>query len=133
MPADDKRLDKKLKPLPPTADAVAVAIARDHATDRAPKVIAGGRGYVAEQILEIAFRNGIKVREDGDLAQLLSAVDIDSEIPVEAFATVAEILIYVYQANNVQSANKFDEEQTGTIQEMIDEMTKKWEPPGSSI
>ncbi len=66
---------------------------------RAPKVIAAGRGSVAEQILALAFANGIKVREDADLAELLSAVDIDSEIPLEAFTAVAEILSYVYRAN----------------------------------
>jgi len=79
--------------------AMAVAVAHELADDRPPKVVAGGRGRIAEQILEIAFANGVKVREDADLAQLLSSIDIDTEIPVEAFAAVAEILTYVYQAN----------------------------------
>ncbi len=79
--------------------AVAVALAHDLADNRPPKMVAGGRGRIAEQILEIAFANGVKVREDADLAQLLSSIDIDSEIPVEAFAAVAEILTYVYQVN----------------------------------
>jgi len=78
---------------------MAVALAHDLVDGRPPKVVAGGRGRIAEQILEIAFANGVKVREDADLAQLLSAMDIDTEIPVEAFAAVAEILAYVYQAN----------------------------------
>jgi flagellar biosynthesis protein len=80
-------------------DAVAVAMSYHGQTDQAPRVVAGGRGTVAEQILEIAFANGIKVREDADLAELLSAIDLDDEIPPEAFAAVAEILIYVYKAN----------------------------------
>jgi len=79
--------------------AVAVALAHDLGDARPPRMVAGGRGRIAEQILEIAFANGIRVREDADLAQLLSSIDIDSEIPVEAFAAVAEILTYVYQAN----------------------------------
>lgn len=77
-----------------------MALAHDLADQRPPKVVAGGRGRIAEQILEIAFAHGVKVREDADLAQLLSSIDVDSEIPPEAFAAVAEILIYVYQANN---------------------------------
>ncbi len=85
----------KKKPVP-----VAVALAHELADDRPPKVVAGGRGRIAEQILEIAFAHGVRVREDADLAQLLSSIDVDSEIPPEAFAAVAEILIYVYQANN---------------------------------
>ncbi len=80
-------------------DSVAVALSYGPASGDAPKVVAGGRGAVAEQILQIAFANGVKVREDADLAELLSAIDIDTEIPVEAFAAVAEILIYVYRAN----------------------------------
>jgi len=55
---------------------------------------------VAEQILAIAFAHDIKVREDADLVQILEAVDLDSEIPLEALAAVAEILSYVYRANN---------------------------------
>lgn len=78
---------------------LAVALDYDPARDKAPKVVASGRNAVADQILQIAFANGVKVREDADLAQLLSALDIDSEIPVEAFAAVAEILIYVYRAS----------------------------------
>ena len=78
---------------------VAVALGYEPGTDHAPRVLAGGHGSIAEQILEIAFANGIKVREDADLAELLSSIDLESEIPTEAFAAVAEILIYVYRAN----------------------------------
>jgi flagellar biosynthesis protein len=68
-------------------------------TKRAPRVSASGRGAVAEQILEIAFAKGIPVREDPDLAQILAAVEVDSVIPVDALAAVAEILSYLYRAN----------------------------------
>jgi flagellar biosynthesis protein len=83
-------------------DGEAVAVALDYdptSTGSAPRVLATGRGAVAEQILELAFAHGVKVRQDADLVQILSAVDVDSEIPVEAFAAVAEILAYVYRAN----------------------------------
>lgn len=76
-----------------------MALAYDPGEDQAPRVVATGRGYVAEAILQIAFASGVKVREDADLAEILAAVDIDSMIPVEAFAAVAEILSYVYRAN----------------------------------
>ncbi|WP_255448405.1 EscU/YscU/HrcU family type III secretion system export apparatus switch protein [Telmatospirillum sp. J64-1] len=79
--------------------SIAVALAHDPEGDSAPRVVASGRGSVAAQILEIAFANGVKVRQDADLAEILAALDIDSEIPVEAFAAVAEILAYVYKAN----------------------------------
>ena len=84
---------------PPEKIPVAVALQYEPEKDNAPRVVAGGRGSIAEQILQIAFAQGLKVREDPDLAELLTAIDIDSEIPVEAFAAVAEILIYVYRVN----------------------------------
>jgi len=77
-----------------------IAVALEEQPDQAaPKVVASGRGFVAEQILQVAFANGVKVREDADLVEILTAVDVDSEIPTEAFAAVAEILAYVYRAN----------------------------------
>lgn len=88
--------------------AAAVALAHDLADGRPPRVVAGGHGRIAEQILEIAFANGVKVREDADLVELLSSIDIDTEIPVEAFAAVAEILTYVYQAGAPNMAETSD-------------------------
>jgi flagellar biosynthesis protein len=89
----------KPKPLPgETPNTIAVAL--EHRPEHgAPVITASGRGFVAEQILEIAFANGVKVREDSDLVQILAAVDVDSEIPTEAFAAVSEILAYVYKVN----------------------------------
>ncbi|MFM2044777.1 MAG: hypothetical protein RLY86_3353 [Pseudomonadota bacterium] len=86
-------------PPPPSRRQVAVALKNDRSTPGLPRIVATGRGAVAEQILELAFANGVKVREDADLAEILAAIDLDSEIPVEAIAAVAEILAYVYRAN----------------------------------
>lgn len=76
---------------------IAVALNHEKGTSNAPVVTATGQGAVAEQILQIAFENGIKVREDADLAQILKEVDIDTPIPLEAFAAVSEILSYLYR------------------------------------
>lgn len=95
---DQNPAETNLKPPPPRERAISVAL-KENKNGRAPRVIAAGRGTVAEQILALAFANGVKVREDADLAELLSAVDLDSEIPLEAFTAVAEILSYVYRAN----------------------------------
>lgn len=89
MPSDPQRPEK-------TTIAVALEEQPDQA---APIVTASGRGFVAEQILQIAFANNVKVRTDADLVQVLTAVDVDSEIPTEAFAAVSEILAYIYKAN----------------------------------
>lgn len=63
----------------------------------APRVVASGEGFIAEQIVRIALDNGITVHKDSDLVEILSKLDIDALIPVEAFAAVAEILSYIYR------------------------------------
>lgn len=78
---------------------LAVALRHDPQSAAEPRITASGRGKVADQILCIAFDHGVKVRTDADLAQILATLEVDSLIPVEAFAAVAEILAYVYRAN----------------------------------
>lgn len=88
------------KPKRPVADDdLAVAISYNPGEEQAPRLVAKGKGWLAHQIIEVAEANGITVREDADLALILSQVDIDSEIPLEAFTVVAEILSYVYAKN----------------------------------
>jgi flagellar biosynthesis protein len=77
----------------------AVAIANQPGDRQLPRIVASGCGLVAEQILEIAFAQGVRIREDADLIEILGGLDVDSEIPLEALAAVAEILAYVYRAN----------------------------------
>lgn len=105
MDRDQNPAEPNLKPPPPKERAISVAL-KESNKGRAPRVIAAGRGIVAEQILALAFANGVKVREDADLAELLSAVDLESEIPLEAFTAVAEILSYVYRANGAMQSNE---------------------------
>lgn len=80
--------------------SVAVAVAADrHHPDAPGQIVASGRGKLAEEIVEIAFSHGIKVREDAPLAGLLAELDLDTPIPSEAIVAVAEILTKVYEAN----------------------------------
>ena len=81
------------------ARQTAVALKESEKMGEAPVISASGRGALAEKILQLAFENGIKVREDSALAEMLAQIDIDSPIPSEAFMAVAEILSYVYRAN----------------------------------
>ena len=136
MTSSDEHRRKNLKSIPETAESIAVALHQVNEVDRAPKVIASGRGIIAEQILQVAFSMGIKVREDADLAQILSAVKEETEIPVEAFAAVAEILVYLYQANNESLSNAIYEqsedqnESTSSINDLTELLTKKWRKSG---
>ena len=67
--------------------------------DRAPRVVAKGRGPVAEKILEVAGRYNVPVREDRELTQLLEALDLDREIPTELYRAVAEVMVFIYNLN----------------------------------
>lgn len=105
-PLDGKHAAKRsnIKKIPDRKTAVAL---KDQSKEgRAPSVTAAGRGKIAEAILQLAFENNIKVREDSDLAQMLATIEIDSPIPSEAFMAVSEILSYVYKANG--ASDPFD-------------------------
>ena len=78
----------------------AVALRYEPKKDRAPKVVAKGRGYLAEKILELAREHNIPVRHDKNLLQVLSRLDLDQEIPGEVYAVVAEILGFIYRLSN---------------------------------
>jgi len=73
-----------------------------------PTIHAKGRGYRAEKILDLAFANDLKVREDKDLVELLDLFDVDCPIPLEALHTVSLILEKVYSANEAQIVKRAD-------------------------
>lgn len=79
---------------------LAVALTYERDNDPAPRVSAKGKGYIAEKIIALAQEHGVEVREDTDLVTMLSKLDIDTLIPLEAYAAVAEILSYVYKTND---------------------------------
>lgn len=78
---------------------LAIALRYDCGGDEAPRVAAKGRGAIAAQIVAVARDHGVAVRRDRGLAQLLASVEIDSPIPVAAFAAVAEILAVLYRVD----------------------------------
>ncbi len=78
----------------------AVALKYDRLADPAPKITAKGRGRVAEKIIELAQKHHIPVKDDPDLIEVLSKLDIDEEIPPEIYVAVAELLAFVYSANS---------------------------------
>lgn len=77
----------------------AVALKYDPAKDNAPKVSAKGKGAVADNIIELAGKHGVPVRNDPDLVEILSRLEIDEAIPSEVYVVVAELLAFVYSAD----------------------------------
>lgn len=81
----------------PNAEAQAVALRYDMERDRAPKVVAKGKGYVAENIMTVAQMNAVPVYQNKTLVNMLMALDIDREIPPELYRAIAEVMAYVYR------------------------------------
>jgi len=77
----------------------AIALRYSPETGSAPKIVAKGEGFVAEEILQIARENDIPLRQDPALAGALATLDIGAQIPPELFRAVAEVLAFVYKMN----------------------------------
>lgn len=80
----------------------AVAISYDP-TDMAPKVVATGKGRIAEKIIETAKDADVPVHEDSKLADTLSKLEIGEFIPPELYEVVAEILVFVDEMEKIRS------------------------------
>lgn len=75
---------------------MAVALAY-HGNDAAPKVVAKGRGLIAEAIIERAKESGVFVHQSEDMVGLLMQVELDQQIPPQLYLAVAELLAWLYQ------------------------------------
>ena len=77
----------------------AVSIKYKANSDKAPRVTAKGKGMLGEKIVALAKEHGIPIKEDPDLVQILSQMDIDKEIPPAMYHVVAELLAFIYRIN----------------------------------
>ncbi len=92
-----KEKDKKIK--------TAVALEYDPSDD-APRVIASGRGVLADKIIEKAQESDVPIHKDDKLADTLSRLDIGDMIPPELYEVVAEILVFVDSMDKIKGKMK---------------------------
>jgi len=78
---------------------MAASIRYDNKKDEAPRLTAKGRGILADKIIELARKHDVPIKEDPALVSILCRLDIDEEIPSELYRAIAEILAFVYSAN----------------------------------
>ncbi|HUO44413.1 MAG TPA: EscU/YscU/HrcU family type III secretion system export apparatus switch protein [Burkholderiales bacterium] len=79
-------------------DARRAAVALQYRNqDLAPRVVAKGRGELAERIIAAAREHGVYVHESRELVSLLMQVDLDQHIPPALYIAVAELLAWVYR------------------------------------
>jgi len=83
----------------PPASAVALAY---QTGDLAPRVVAQGRGLVAEEIIARAREHGVAIHESKELVSLLLQVDLDDHIPPNLYRAVAELLAWLYRVEAAQ-------------------------------
>ncbi|CAB1370509.1 EscU/YscU/HrcU family type III secretion system export apparatus switch protein [Denitratisoma oestradiolicum] len=89
----------------PPSDERALAVALAYAPgDAAPKVVAKGRGLIADEIIHRAREHGIYVHESPELVTLLMQVNMDDHIPPQLYIVVAELLAWLYQVESDKPA-----------------------------
>jgi flagellar biosynthesis protein len=82
----------------PGKDERSLAVALKYAPgDSAPRVVARGRGLIAEEIIARAHEHGVYVHESPELVALLQQLDLDEHIPATLYVVVAELLAWIYQ------------------------------------
>ncbi len=86
---------------PPRKPVLAVALTYE--APRAPKVVAMGRGEVGQRIIDTARAHGVPLKEDPILAEALSTVELDTEIPEALYRAVAVVIGFVLRANSRRS------------------------------
>lgn len=104
MAEEEKKLFEETEPekLPDdSAKHRAVALRYNVDKDKAPLVLATGRGPIADEIVRVAEENKIPLYEDPDLAALLGKLELDANIPTELYVMVAEVLFFVYKLDRM--------------------------------
>lgn len=84
----------------PEKSQKAAALRYDQARDAAPRVVAKGRGKLAEKIVAVAQSNQIPLVQDENLMQMLDLLELDTQIPPELYQAVAEVLAFIYRLNH---------------------------------
>ncbi|AKJ53332.1 type III secretion exporter [Campylobacter lari] len=78
----------------------AVALGYNKEDQNAPKILANTKGENAAKIISLAKENGIPIKEDKDLVEVLSKLDLGDEIPPNMYKAVAEIFAFLYKVAN---------------------------------
>ena len=98
--ADDFKKNLKQVQLNRSRKAIALAYQKG---EQAPKVVASGKGQIAEKIIDIAEEKNVPIHKDEKLADSLSTLEIGEYIPPELYEVVAEILVYVDDMDRIKS------------------------------
>jgi flagellar biosynthesis protein len=101
----------------PSEAKKAVALRYSPESDHAPILTAKGKGRVAEEIIRRAREHGVPIQEDASLVEVLSKLDLDTEIPPELYQLVAEVLSFIYRTDLAARKPSILQENTTTESE----------------
>ena len=79
-------------------NVVAVALRYDKSKDSAPRVVATGRGWLGQKIIDVAREHGVPLEQNPALAEALSTLELDEEIPEQLYRAVAQVLGFILRA-----------------------------------
>ena len=98
-----KKLKKRIEELDikDKTQLKAVAVKYDVEKGRAPKIVATGKGLIAQEILKVAEEHSVPLYEDVTMANLLSKLDLETEVPPALFSMVSEVLAFVYHLDKM--------------------------------
>ena len=85
-----------------TARKLAIALDYEVGSRDSPRVVAKGRGHIAEEIMRLAEAHGVTIEANPMLAEALSHVEVDDSIPLELYQAVAEVIGFVLRAGRVR-------------------------------
>ncbi len=84
---------------------IATALKYDENIDKAPKLLAKGTGYVAENIIKVGKENNASIYEDEQLARKLNSLEVGTYIPEDLYEIVAEVLIFISNMDKTYEKN----------------------------
>jgi flagellar biosynthesis protein len=77
-----------------------LAVALTYEAPRAPRVVAVGRGELGQRIIDTAREHGVPLETNAPLAEALSTIELESEIPEELYEAIAIIIGFIMNAAN---------------------------------
>jgi flagellar biosynthesis protein len=83
---------------------LAVALRYAPPADRAPRLVAKAQGPIAERLIALAAQHGVPIHRDPNLVQVLAALDLEQEIPPSLYLVIAEVLAFLYAADEAWRA-----------------------------
>ncbi len=90
----------------PKGPRAAVALGYDPEKDTAPRIIAAGKGELADALLAMAEKHKVPIHSDHPLANALVKLEIGAYVPPELYAAVAEVLAFLWNMEREQSRLK---------------------------